>query len=83
MLGSSLSGQGKLEEAEPLLTSGYEGMVKRQARLSFEDRALIAEAGNRLVNLYKAWGKPDKAAEWEARLKQATSGSLPSAAPQR
>ena len=31
--------------------------------------AAIREAGERLVQLYEAWAKPDKAAEWKAKLK--------------
>ena len=30
-------------------------------------RSRLAEAGGRIVALYEAWGKPEKAAEWRAK----------------
>ena len=62
MLGEALSGQGKHAEAEPLLIEGYEKMLPPDP-LSFRKR----EALDRIIALYEAWGKPDKAAEWRAK----------------
>jgi hypothetical protein len=28
----------------------------------------VAEAGERIVQLYEAWGRPEKAAEWRVKL---------------
>ena len=64
LLGGSLSGQGKHEEAEPLLLSGYQGLLQREGTIPRESRFFMKEAGERIVLLYQAWGKPAKAAEW-------------------
>ena len=34
----------------------------------------LAEAAERIVRLYEAWGKPDKAAEWRKRLGMPDAG---------
>jgi tetratricopeptide (TPR) repeat protein len=68
LLGASLLGRGKYAEAEPLLLDSYEGLRGPKSRLRREETPRIAEAGARIVELYDAWGKRDKAAEWRARL---------------
>ena len=68
MLGASLVGQRKYAEAEPFLLQGYEGMKIREARIPAQSRSRLVEAGKRIVTLYNAWGKPDKAAEWMKKL---------------
>jgi hypothetical protein len=68
LLGGALLGQKKYAEAEPLILSGYEGMKAREARIPPPGKPRLTEAAERLVNLYEAWGKQDKAAEWRARL---------------
>jgi hypothetical protein len=37
-------------------------------------RYRVAEAGQRIVRLYAAWGKADKAAEWRTKLAGAGAG---------
>ncbi|MDA1273017.1 MAG: serine/threonine-protein kinase [Verrucomicrobia bacterium] len=69
MLGAALSGQQRFAAAEPLLLEGYEGLKEREQRLPASNRVKIREAGERLVQLYEAWGKPAEAAEWKAKLK--------------
>ena len=66
-LGASLLGQGKYAEAEPLLIRGYEGLKARVSGIPPRSRSRLAEAGGRIVALYEAWGKPEKAAEWRAK----------------
>jgi tetratricopeptide (TPR) repeat protein len=68
LLGGSLLGQEKYAEAEPLLLAGYEGMKRREATIPPGGRVRLTEANERLVQLYEAWGKPEKAAVWRARL---------------
>jgi hypothetical protein len=68
MLGRSLEGQGKFPEAEPLLISGYSGMLQRAAEIPFEERLALSQAGEQIVQLYEDWGKRDRAAEWRERL---------------
>jgi hypothetical protein len=38
----------------------------------------LTEATERVVQLYKAWGKPDKAAEWRAKLAKPAGEAKPS-----
>jgi serine/threonine protein kinase/tetratricopeptide (TPR) repeat protein len=68
LLGGSLLGQKRYAEAEPMLRTGYEGMKQREATIPPGGRARLTEATERLVQLYEAWGKPEKAAVWKARL---------------
>jgi tetratricopeptide (TPR) repeat protein len=64
MLGASLAGQKKYAEAEPLLLSGYEGMLQREATIPAASRIKLEQARKWIVQLYQDWGKPEKAAEW-------------------
>jgi hypothetical protein len=64
-----LAGQGKFAEVEPMLIEGYQGLKERQERIPFLWRKKRpAEAAQRLVDLYEAWGKKDQANEWRKRL---------------
>jgi tetratricopeptide (TPR) repeat protein len=67
-LGGSLLGQKKYAEAEPLILSGYEGMKAREAKIPPQGKQRLADAALRVVKLYEAWEKKDKAAEWRAKL---------------
>jgi serine/threonine protein kinase/tetratricopeptide (TPR) repeat protein len=73
-LGGSLLGQKKFAEAEPLILQGYEGMEARQAKIPAPSQRRLAEAGERVVKLYEAWGKKDKAAEWRRKLGKGDDG---------
>jgi tetratricopeptide (TPR) repeat protein len=64
LLGASLAGEKKYAEAEPLLLEGYQGMLARKDRIAVPDQYHLRLAHQWLVQLYQAWGKPDKAAEW-------------------
>ena len=77
VLGGSLAAQDKHAEAEPLVLSGYQGWHQREALMPYEDRPLVEDAATRIVSLYQAWGKPDKAAEWQRRTKRPTSSPSP------
>ena len=65
LLGSSLTGQKKYAEAEPLLLEGYQGMLARKDRMTAGDWYHLDRAREWIVQLYQAWGKPEKAAEWK------------------
>ena len=67
-LGAALTGEKKYAEAEPLLVSGYEGVKQRESQLNPDTKKHLAEAGDGVVAMYQAWGKPEKAAEWRAKL---------------
>jgi len=62
LLGASLAGEKKYAEAEPPLLEGYQGMLGRKERIDVPDRYHIQLAHQWLVQLYKDWGKPEKAA---------------------
>jgi len=64
LLGSSLAGQKRYGEAEPLLLEGYRGMAARKQRMAVPDRYYLDLAGQWIVQLYQNWGKPQKAAAW-------------------
>jgi non-specific serine/threonine protein kinase/serine/threonine-protein kinase len=68
MLGSALAGLRKFAEAEPLMTRGYEGLASTLPTMPGDYRRKVVEAHDRLVRLYEAWGKPEKAAEWRTKL---------------
>jgi serine/threonine protein kinase/tetratricopeptide (TPR) repeat protein len=68
MLGESLAGQKKYTEAEPLLLSGHSGLVERATTIPAWRRSELDDSGKRIVQLYTDSGKPDRAAEWRAKL---------------
>jgi tetratricopeptide (TPR) repeat protein len=67
LLGASLAGEKNYAEAEPLLLEGYQGMLARKERISVPDRYHLDRASEWIVELYQAWGKSSKAAEWRKR----------------
>ena len=68
MLGGVLLGQEKIDEAEPLLLGGYQGLKDREATIPPQAKVRVQEALERLVKLYEAKGDEAKAAAWRARL---------------
>ena len=71
LLGASLAGQKKYEEAESLAVSGYEGMLRLENTIPAGRRFKLEQAGTWIVQLYRDWGKPEKAAVWTQKLKDA------------
>lgn len=67
VLGASLAGQKKYAEAEPLLLEGYRGMVARKDLIDVPDWYYLDLAREWIVQLYEAWGKPGKAAQWKKK----------------
>jgi serine/threonine protein kinase/tetratricopeptide (TPR) repeat protein len=68
-LGACLLGRKAYPEAEPLIISGYEGMKAREAKIPWQAKPRLNAAAERVVTLYEAWGKPEKAAAWREKLK--------------
>lgn len=64
MLGLSVARLGRYAEAEPLMVSGYEGMVRRRDAIPYENRPLLQKAREWTVQLYEAWGRTSEAAKW-------------------
>jgi tetratricopeptide (TPR) repeat protein len=75
LLGASLAGQNKYSEAEPLLTEGYQGMAARNEQIDAPSRYHLDNAYEWLIQLYSAWGKPDKSAEWRKRKLEAPTAA--------
>jgi tetratricopeptide (TPR) repeat protein len=73
VLGASLAGQRKFGEAEPLLLSGYQGMLAAQATIPSQRLWELREGGRRIVAYYLDAGMRDKAKEWRNKAEGATS----------
>jgi tetratricopeptide (TPR) repeat protein len=65
LLGASLVGEKRLDEAEPLLLDAYRGLREESASMSAASRGVVARMAGWLVRLYREQGKPDLAAQWE------------------
>ncbi len=63
IFGERLTSAGRYEEAEPLVLEGFEVLAPGDRGAKFSRPALL-----RIIALYEAWGKPEQAAEWRARL---------------
>jgi eukaryotic-like serine/threonine-protein kinase len=70
LLGAALSGQMRYAEAESLLVSGYQGMIQREPGIPSDSRRALVVAGERIVQLYESWGKPERVAEWREKLQK-------------
>jgi hypothetical protein len=75
-LGTSLAGQKRYSEAEPLLVSGYRGMLQREATIPAFNRIELAQTGKSIVQFYQAWQKPDQAARWQQELQKKSSNKF-------
>ena len=64
VLGGVLTAQRRFEEAEPLLTLSYPIMKAKRG----ERDPRTQKAVDRLVDLYQAWGKPEKLAVFRAAM---------------
>jgi len=63
--GESLAGAKQYARAEPLLLSGYRGMMEHRGRMPAGRLMHIADAKATLASLYQKWGKPELAAQWK------------------
>jgi serine/threonine protein kinase len=75
LLGASLLGQKKYQEAEQLIRQGYQSLVLPQESSDagptpFARRRRV-EAMGWLVRLYDEWGKPAEAAKWQREMQAA------------
>ena len=67
-LGSSLLGQKKYAEAEPLLLEAYEGMTEREDKIPLSGKLRPKECLQWLVQLYEETNRPEQAALWKQKL---------------
>jgi hypothetical protein len=58
--------QARYDDAEQLLLEAVKG---RRLKLG-DTHPRTLESWNNLIELYEAWGKPEKAEEWRAKLPQ-------------
>ena len=68
LLGASVAGQKRYQEAEPLAVDAYEALIQRKSSISPANASVMDQAGRRVIQLYRDWGKPEKAAEWAKRM---------------
>src|SRR5262249_55495121 len=71
LLGESLRGQNdpkKFDEAERLLIEGHAGMKRYAAKIPAPRKHYLPGAGERVLQLYADWGRPEEAAKWRAKL---------------
>jgi len=74
LLGGALTALRRFSEAEPLLTGSY-----TRIRAQFgPDHPRTSAAEKRVVQLYEAWGKPEKVKAWRAKLESANPAALQS-----
>ena len=69
LLGGSLLGERKFADGEALVISGYQGLKVNEAKIPAESKYRVTAAAVRVLQLYEAWQKPDKAREWKRELK--------------
>jgi len=67
MLGEALLGEKKFAEAEPLVLQSAEQMLADERSVPPRDRDDLQRAIDRVVQLYTATGKMEKASEWRNR----------------
>ena len=68
LLGSALLGRAQYVEAESYLIDGYQGLKASDAKIPASRKKDVAAAAARIAQLYEAWGRDDKAAEWRRKL---------------
>jgi serine/threonine protein kinase/Tfp pilus assembly protein PilF len=68
LLGESLLGQGKNEEAEPILVASNAGLTQMKGGILLQDRLQIQKLLKRIVFIYKASKMQGQADEWAKRL---------------
>jgi serine/threonine protein kinase len=87
-LGESLAGQKKYAEAEQHLLASYEGLqtyaathpiaqLYDQPWITRGDKIRPQNIGSVLIHLYRDWGKPDKAAQWQQKLSDEAAAPVP------
>ena len=68
LLGVVLAGQNRFAKAEPLLRAAHKGLIERQMTIPAADRSVVTLSRDRILVLYRDWGQPKKAADWQASL---------------
>jgi hypothetical protein len=66
VFGGALLGQKRHDAAEPLLRTGYDGMVRRADKIPLRNRVRVREALDRLIAFTEATNRADDAKAWKA-----------------
>lgn len=71
MLGAALAGQGQVKygQVERCCSPGYEELVQHEASMPQTSRSVVEQAGERVVQLYQHWGKPQNAVAWQNKTR--------------
>jgi tetratricopeptide (TPR) repeat protein len=56
------------DKVEQLLLAGHEGLHQRSEKIPVANRPRLKQTFDRLIALYEAWDKPQKALEWKRKL---------------
>lgn len=75
LLGASLLGQAKYDEAEPLLIQGYEGMVARRETIPQIASNRIIESLDRLIELYQRTNRQEQLSKYETERENLLSST--------
>ena len=71
LLGSVLTTQKQYRDAEALLLPGYDGLIRKAATIPTPGRSFTERSGAWIVQLYREWGKPEEARQWQTKLERA------------
>lgn len=75
LLGACLAAQARFAEAEPLSLAAYAGLWQHQIAIPRDSHWVLDQAAERIVQLYRAWGRPQQAAEWSQKLEPEISAA--------
>jgi non-specific serine/threonine protein kinase/serine/threonine-protein kinase len=67
LAGRAVASQQKYGAAEPLLLSGYAGLIRLEAMIPAFDRPDLSEAALAVSRMYRQWGRESQAADWARR----------------
>lgn len=60
-----------------MLVEGYEGLLKRRAKILEASKRELTAAAGRIVSLFDAWGKADQAAAWRVKVEALATKDQP------
>ena len=84
MVGAALLGQKKPAEAEPLLRSGYDGMMQRADKIPPQVRsAHLGKSLDRLLALAEGTGQADDAKAWKNERAMLPAEAIPKSEPKK
>jgi serine/threonine protein kinase len=74
-LGESLRGQGKLEEAEPILLQSYHGIMRQEHKIPERSRKrILQQACDRITQFYESSGNDNELEHWRKIRKSYADG---------